>query len=514
MRDVKLLIVLVMSLGIIVAGGVAVPVALNLISPTVGDRLSPSLNAAEEKREPLKVPAAVEALSQAYRDVAKRVGPAVVAIGVSQTVNMPSSPFGGNEELFRRFFGGEQGGPGMPGMPGSPRSGRAPRQQKFQRQGLGSGVIIDPDGYILTNNHVVADADTISVKLADGREFKGEVVGTDPPTEIAVIRIKAERLPVAELGDVSKMEVGDLVMAIGSPFGLTKTVTTGIVSAVGRHGVGITDYENFIQTDAAINPGNSGGPLVNMHGQVIGINTAIATRTGGYMGVGFAVPIDLAKQVMEQIRKHGKVTRGWLGVAIQPLTKDMAESMKLKAEEGALVSQVFEDGPAGKAGIKAGDVILSFNGKPVKDPNSLQEAVAWTPPDSKADVVVLRDGKRLTLKVTVEKRADQPELVRAEEGAPFDLKELGMQVGNLSADEAKTLGYKVGQGVLITEVEDGGVAEAAGLRQGMLVLQVAGQKTTTVAELKAAMKGADLAKGVPMLVRLGDSQRFVLLKKR
>jgi serine protease Do len=494
----RLVSVLVVALGIIVVAGVAVPILLNRAVPAGGPGLSASLSAAEQ--EPLPpIPADVDRLQEAFRAVAKRVKPAVVAIGVSQTVEAPGIPFGSNEFL-RRFFGfepDERGGP----------------TRKFERQGLGSGVIVDSGGYILTNNHVVAEADQITVHLADGREFKAKVIGTDPATDIAVIHIKAEHLPVAQLGNSDKVEVGDLVLAIGSPFALEQTVTMGIISATGRAGIGITDYENFLQTDAAINPGNSGGPLVNMRGQVIGVNTAIASRSGGYMGVGFSVPISLASEVTKRIRETGKVVRGWLGVTIQHLTPELAQSMKLKSDEGVLISQVNAGGPAAKAGLRDGDVVVEYNGKPVKAPYDLQSAVAWTAPGTTAALVVIRDGKRVTLRAEVEKRPSRPELARAERSTgPTELKELGLQVSSLTPEAAQRYGYRAGQGVLISEVEPGSPAGRAGLKRGMLIIEVGGQKVAGVAEFRQAVRKADLAKGVPMLVRSGDRQMFVVLK--
>jgi len=303
------------------------------------------------------------------------------------------------------------------------------------------------------------------------------------------------------------------VIAIGAPFGLEWTVTAGIVSATSRHGVGVADYESFIQTDAAINPGNSGGPLINTRGQVIGLNTAIASQSGGYQGVGFAVPSNLARQVMEQLRKTGEVVRGWLGVSIQKLTPELAESMKLKATAGVLVSQALEGGPAEKAGLKTGDVIVEFGGKPVKSPDELQTAVAWTAPGTKVDVVVMRDGKRVDLKVTVEKRAAGVEMAAAP-GAPSALKDLGIQVSGITPDAIQKYGYKPGQGVLITKVDPGGLGDMAGLKAGMLILKVGDQAVKSVAELETAMGKVDLAKGVPLLVRSGQNQIFVLLKKQ
>jgi serine protease Do len=511
MRDSRLILVLIVSLGIIAASGLAVPMLMN--AAPAGPSSSPVANAAETAKtsEPPAALADVDRLSQAFRDAAKRVMPAVVSISTSQTVTAPASPFGGMpDDFLRRFFGmepDEGSGSGSGSSSGSPR--------KFQRQGLGSGVIIDAEGHILTNNHVVDSADEITVHLSDGREFKAKVIGRDAPTDVAVIQIKAENLPTAQLGDSDKMQVGDWVIAIGAPFGLDETVTAGIISATGRHGVGITDYESFLQTDAAINPGNSGGPLVNMRGQIIGLNTAIASRSGGYMGVGFAVPINLARDVMKRIIETGHVTRGWLGVGIQKLTSEMAESKGLKSTEGALVNQVFEGGPADKAGLKTGDVIVEFNGKPVKEPNELQGAVAWTVPGAKAEMIVMRDGQKKTLTLTIEKRTEQVvEAANEKPGAPATLKELGIQVSNVTAENSSRYGYKPGQGVVVTNVDDSGLGAVAGLKAGMLILKVNDSKVTSVTELREAMAKADLAKGVPLLVRMGNSQMFMLIRKK
>jgi len=502
MRDVRLLLVLVVALGIIVVGGVAVPVVVNWLSQGATDLARPAAWAEPKAREPLPpAPEGIDVLSRRFREVARHIKPSVVAIGVTKTVEGTPWPFG--DEFFRRFFG-------------EPFGGRGWRGPRFEQRGLGSGVIVSEDGYILTNNHVVEDADNITVRLADGREFRAEIVGRDPPSEIAVIKIDAKNLPAAALGDAEKVEVGDWVMAVGAPFGLEQTVTCGIISATGRHGVGITEYENFIQTDAAINPGNSGGPLVNMNGEVIGINTAIASRSGGYMGIGFAVPINMARMVMKRLIEEGKVVRGWLGVGIQPLTPELAESMGIKADRGVLVSQVFDDTPAAKAGIRPGDVILEFNGKRVDDPSRLQSAVAWTKPGTRAEVVLLRDGKRKTVTVTVAERPERTDMLPT--AAPgrgrATLEEIGIQVSDVTPEAEERFGYKRGQGVLITEVEPGSLASQAGLEPGMLILQAGGKEVTSVADLMAVMKRVDLARGLPLLVRAGDRQIFVLLKKR
>jgi len=273
--------------------------------------------------------------------------------------------------------------------------------RKFQQRGQGSGFIISKDGYILINNHVVGDADLIKVKLSDGREFKAKVIGTDPQSDVAVIKIDATNLPVLRLGDSDKLEVGEWVIAIGNPFGLSQTVTVGVVSAKGRSRIGINDYEDFIQTDAAINPGNSGGPLVNIHGEAVGMNTAIFSRSGGYMGIGFAIPINMAKAIKDQLLKKGKVTRGWLGVVIQDIDEELAKSFGLEKTEGVLIAEVSEGSPAEKAGLKQGDIILRLNGKKVDDLGELRNKIALTAPGTKVKLEVLRENKRRTIQVTI-----------------------------------------------------------------------------------------------------------------
>jgi len=502
MRDVRLLLVLALAMGIIVVGGVAIPMLLSAVSPGGEPLARPQAQAKLDKLEPLPpMPDELDRLSERFRAVAKHVKPAVVAVGVTKVVEGSPSPFG--DDFFRRFFGPQFRGPG-----GGSR--------QFQQRGLGSGVIVSEDGYILTNNHVVAEADEITVRMADGTEYSAEVIGTDPPSEIAVVKIDAKDLPVARLGDNESMEVGDWVLAVGAPFGLEQTVTSGIISATGRRGVGITEYENFIQTDAAINPGNSGGPLVNMRGEVVGINTAIASRSGGYMGIGFAVPINMARKVMDRLVEEGEVVRGWLGVSIQPLTPDMAESMGIEDGEGALVSQIFEGTPAADAGMEEGDVVVSFDGKAVAGPSELQSIVGWTKPGNRARVVVMRDGKKKTLTVKVAERPEQPGMARAvpRRDKSSTLDELGIEVSNVTEEAKQRYGYEPGSGVLVTDVEPGSVAARAELQEGMLILQVAGEDVDSVDALERIVKDANLARGLPLLVRMGDRQMFVLLKKR
>ena len=327
-----------------------------------------------------------------FVEVAKVVTPSVVNIATSRTSRMPEGhgfpPF--EDPFFRRFFGEELS-----------RRFEAPRRERS----LGSGVIADPAGYIITNNHVVAKADEIRILLSDKRELRAKVVGSDPKTDIAVIKVEARNLPIIPWADSDTLQVGEYVLAIGNPFGLNQTVTMGIISAVGRANVGIAEYEDFIQTDAAINPGNSGGALVNTRGELIGINTAIFSQSGGYMGIGFAVPSNMVRSVMEQLIKQGKVVRGYLGVSIQELTQDLAQQFGVGDSRGVLISEVLADSPAKRAKLERGDVVIEFDGRPVEHPTQFRNLVAQTPIGKKVRLKVLRNGKAHDLDVTI---AEQP----------------------------------------------------------------------------------------------------------
>ena len=456
-------------------------------------------------------------LSKAFRDTADKVLPSVVAIHTRPTMaaasakNNPTADeedddpmgelFRRNPEL-RRFFRD------LPSAPESPRRGVS---------GVGSGVIIDSAGVILTNNHVVEGGGRITVKLQDGREFEATDVRTDPKTDIAVLRIKADNLQAAKLGDSDKMAVGDWVLALGDPFGLEGTVTAGIVSAKGR-AMGLAQRENWIQTDAAINPGNSGGPLVNLDGEVIGINTAISTRSGGNQGVGFAVPSNIAHWVSEQLLASGKVKRAYLGVAIQAVNQDLAQQLGVKVHEGVLVSSVQPNTPAAKAGLKAGDVILDFNGASVATPNELQGAVEQAKIGSSVPMIVLRDGKRVTLNVAAEEQPKNFGLARGSvreereprsEGSKFE--KLGIEVSDLTDSVAEKLGVKSGEGVVITRVLPDSPAAEAGLASGTVITQANRQPVKSVADLeKAITRSGD--KGVLLLVRDNEASRFVVIR--
>ncbi|GBE05681.1 putative periplasmic serine endoprotease DegP-like precursor [bacterium BMS3Abin10] len=373
-------------------------------------------------------------------EVAEAVEPAVVNISTTTTITMRQSPFGDffDDPFFRKFFGDQFRHP-------DPEP-----QRKYKSSALGSGVIVTDDGYILTNNHVVKDADDIKVVLYDDREFKGKVIGTDPKSDLAVIKIDAKDLPSIKIGDSDVLKVGEVVIAIGNPFALSHTITMGIVSAIGRSNVGIADYENFIQTDAAINPGNSGGALVNTNGELIGINTAIFSKNGGYMGIGFAIPSSMAKSVMDSIIKHGKVIRGWLGVSIQNMTPDLAEQFDLKEEKGTLVSDVVEDSPAEKAGFKRGDLIIAYDGKNVDDSTALRNMVAGTLPDTTVKVKIIREGKEKTLTVTIGKLSEAVVTAKSEYRNAMK----GVHVQDLNPEIRMSLDIpgKV-EGVVVTNIE-------------------------------------------------------------
>ena len=465
-------------------------------------------------------------LSTAFREAADKVLPSVVMIRTAPKLVRNSAESGeGRESIdpleqfkgtpFEDFFGRQPGlrryFEQLPSVPSVPE-GRG--------GGVGSGVIIDAAGLILTNNHVVAGAGDVVVRLHDGREFKAVEVKTDPKTDLAVVRIEgADGLRVAELGDSDQAQVGDWVLALGDPFGLEGTVTAGIISAKGR-GIGITDREYFLQTDAAINPGNSGGPLVNLDGEVVGINTAIHSRSGGNQGVGFAIPVNLAKWVSQQLVEKGEVRRAYLGVMIQPVTHQLAEQFGVKSRQGVVVSNVQEGTPAEKAGLEAGDVIVEFEGEQVASPQHLQGLVEQAPIGGKSELVVVRDGKRVKLSVTVKEQPKDFSVAslgrkgsgQGEEAESSRFDELGMDVETLTEEVAEQLGVKVDQGVVITNVRPGGVADRAGLKTGMVVVEAARKPVKSASDLEKALSDESLQKGVLLLVRTETGSSFVVLR--
>ncbi len=457
--------------------------------------LSPDVTVAQEdSRQQL------QGFSQAFRDIARQVGPAVVYISTEQTVSgMGSSDefrdfFG--DEFFRRFFGD------------IPRG----REREYKQRGLGSGVITSPDGYILTNNHVVEDADEINVTLPDKREFTAEIVGTDPKTDVAVIKVDAEDLPFAKLGNSDTLEVGDWVVAIGTPFGLSQTVTAGIVSAEGRANIGINDYEDFIQTDAAINPGNSGGPLVNIYGEVVGINTAIYSRSGGYQGIGFAIPINMAKYVQDSLVSKGKVVRGWLGVMIQPVTQDIARQFDLEETRGTLIGDVLEGSPAEEAGFQHGDVVMTFDGTPIDNMNMLRNIVAETQVGKDVPVEIIRDGEKQTLTVTIgEQPADMQARAGRQQPSEESVAQFGLRVQELTPEIAEQLGYTGEDGVVISEVEPGSPASEAGLIRGDLIKEINKKAIESLDDYNDVMEAIEDEQSFLALIKRGENTRYVVV---
>jgi len=451
--------------------------------------------------------AALREMSRAFTAAAHKAIPAVVFVNVEKTIEVGSpygqrTPFGSDdspgffdfdEEFLERFFGYRR-----------PRQ-RGPR--KYQERGQSSGFIISEDGYILTNNHVVGEADKITVKLHDGRKLDAEVVGTDPKSDVAVIKVGAKNLPVIELGDSDELDIGEWVIAVGNPFGLEATVTVGVVSAKGRGGVGIADYEDFIQTDAAINPGNSGGPLLNLEGKAVGLNTAIFSQSGGYMGIGFAIPINLAKAIKNQLVESGKVTRGYLGIRMEDVKAELAEYFELKPNQGVSVLQVFSDSPADEAGLKAGDMILEMDEKKIEGSQQFKNAVAMIEPGTKVTLLIFRDGKELKKKVEVGSLSDSAFATDVSEIG----KQLGLGVQELTEELSRGFGYEPKKGVIVSQVTDGGIAARAGIRPGMLIASVNRRNVNTVAEFNEALEETAKTRKALMLIKFENFAKYVLL---
>ncbi|HEY7534990.1 MAG TPA: DegQ family serine endoprotease [Thermodesulfobacteriota bacterium] len=426
----------------------------------------------------------------------KRLKPSVVNISTTSVLGRGTfqSPFGGGqqdpfEEFFKRFFGD---------LP----------QREFKQRGLGSGFVLTEDGYIVTNNHVVEKATDIDVILEDGEKYNAKVIGKDPKTDVALLKINPKhKLPAVSLGDSEKLEIGDWVIAIGNPFGLGHTVTVGIVSAKGRS-LGLGAYDDFIQTDAAINPGNSGGPLFNLQGQVVGVNTAIIA---GGQGIGFAIPISLAKNIINQLKDTGKVVRGWLGVLVQQITPEIAEGLKLTEPNGALVSDVTPGGPAAKAGIQRQDVITEFNGLAINEMQELPKLVAATPPGTEVQLKYLRNGKEKTARLKV---AEQPEEI-AKSGVPRGEQieqNLGLIVQEINPQIQRRLGIEDSQGVIITNVESGGPAQESGLRVGDLILEINKKQIKNLEDYRKSMDSIKNGETALLLIKRGKNTIYSALK--
>jgi len=486
--------------GLVLGGAVLVAGVAMAFSPNAGD---------SKKSASDPVPLAMEErpmtregkIGGSFAPVVKKVAPSVVKVTTSakmKTASLPGMP-GGDDDMLRRFFG-DQFGRG-----GRPRMDRMPSQR-----GLGSGVLVSRDGYILTNNHVVEGADEVKVTMQDGRDFTAKIVGRDPKTDVAVLKIDAKDLPHLEMADSDQTEVGDLVLAVGNPFGIGQTVTMGMVSAIDRATLGL-DYEDFIQTDAAINPGNSGGALVDTEGRLIGINTAILSHSGGNQGIGFAIPTNLARDVMDSLVKDGKVTRGYLGVTIQDVTPALAKQFKLEDRKGALVGDVVPSGPAEKAGIESGDVIMAFDGKDVRDSRHLKLQVARTKPGEAVAAKVLRDGSIKNLKVTVKELPGSQDLSKAD-NKPADEGTLnGVTVDDLNAATRRQHNIPESvKGVLVTDVEGDSPAYEAGLRPGDVLLEINREAVHTAEEaVKLTENPADKTSLLKVWSRGGS--RFVVV---
>lgn len=446
-------------------------------------------------------------LSDAQSEVAAVATPSVVNISTTRVIkSRDESPFDlFDDPFFRRFFGDQLPHQNIP--------------KEHKEQSLGSGVIVSEDGYIVTNNHVIEKAEEIKVLLSNKRDYKAKLVGADPKTDIAVIKIDGKGLTPLPWGDSNKLKVGEIVFAIGNPFALNQTVTMGVISAVGRANVGIADYEDFIQTDAAINPGNSGGALINARGELIGINTAILSRTGGYQGIGFAVPSSMARQVMDSLIKYKKVVRGWLGVSIQEVTSDLAEEFGVRDLKGALVSGVMKGSPAEKAGIKQGDVILEYNGKTVEDTGHLRNMVSQTPINTNVKIKLLRHKKEIDTQVTIaELPKKMAESSPRNPGQSPDQDEessalTGMSVRELSADLARHFGIE-GQekGVVVVKVDPDSKVSEAGIRPGDIILQINQQNITTLQEYKQATARIKMKDRILLLVRRKGEDLFVTVR--
>lgn len=459
---------------------------------------------------------AAKELSSAFSAASKTAMPAVVSIKVEKAVDAGpvafGTPFGYNDpfglfddDLLRKFFGDR-----LPPQQQQPQQ-QAPR--KYYERGQGSGFIISKDGYILTNNHVVGDVDKITVELQDGRKFENaKLIGTDPDSEVALIKIDGDDFPVLPMGDSDKIEIGDWVIAIGNPFGLNETVTVGVISAVGRSNVHIAQYEDFIQTDAAINPGNSGGPLINLDGRVIGINTAIFSQSGGYMGIGFAIPINMARNIEQQLKSHGKVTRGYLGIYGQDITSEMAKLLQLKDNQGVIVASVEPGSPAGKAGLKSHDVLLEMSGKKIESYDSFRNEVAMLKPDSRITFLVSRDGKTTEITVTL---AERPTEVAGgstqSKGRQQSQAALGIEVQTLTKDLAERFGYALGEGVIVARVAPASPAADVGIQPGDLIQSVNRQSVGSVDEFEKAVNRSKDGK-VLLLIKRGEYSQFVVVQ--
>ncbi|MBS0625189.1 MAG: DegQ family serine endoprotease [Verrucomicrobia bacterium] len=468
-----------------------------LIMTLLGAFILSSLTAAE-KTQAASGTSLLEQTSKAFTQIGKKAMPATVFIKatLTQTQQEFENPFDMGDDFFRRFFGGQQ----------------FSKPQPQEQVGVGSGFFISPNGYIATNYHVIKEANQITVVMNDGREFTASVSGTDPRTDLALLKVEGTDFPFIEFGDSDDLDIGEWVVAIGNPFALESSLTVGVVSAKGRQDLGIAALEDFIQTDAAINPGNSGGALLNLRGEVIGVNTAIMTRSGGYMGIGLAIPSKMAKHVFDQIIDGGSVKRAYLGVILQPVDKDLAEAMSLEKQEGILISDVVKGSPADKAGLKQGDIVLAYNDKPVKNISKFRNDIALLNPGSEIKLKILRSGKTLTITASTGTQTEG-EVISAEM-----IQKIGLEVDNLTPELASRLGYGSDtEGVVITKVKPGSPAAQAGLKPYGLIIGVAvnwdnQKKVSNVAEFEEAIKAIGNKKHIILIARYRDFQRYYTLR--
>jgi len=439
-------------------------------------------------------------LQESFVNVARMVKPAVVQVTTEKTVTLRYwDPFGNLGDVFRNpfedFF-----------------QPREPKRKEYQQKqkSLGSGFIVDSSGYILTNNHVVKDMDKIMVKLMDEKkELKATVIGTDSKTDLAILKIKGfGKFPTVKLGDSEAIRVGEWAIAIGNPFGLDETVTVGVISAKGRKGFGISQYEDFIQTDASINPGNSGGPLVNLKGEVIGINTFIVAPSIS-SGIGFAIPINMAKDVFSQLKEKGRVVRGWLGIIIQPLTEELRNSFGLGETEGVLIGDVMKNSPAEKGGLKRGDVIIQFDQRVIKEPDELSRIAANTAPGKTIPVKIIRERKEKTLEIKIEEMPAEESLIAEKEGEEYWR---GLNVEAITEDLMKRFNLDTNEGVMVNEVESGSSADEAGIRKGTIIKQINQKRINNLSDYTEAIGGIKKNKDAILLIQEGKYTRFVILK--
>jgi serine protease Do len=477
-----------------------------------------TLNSAIAQSDPETAIKHAEGLSAAFENAANAINGSVVNInsvkhakvaprqrmGRAPGRRAPQSPFQNPQSPFSNpyedFFGNDF----------FERFFRQQNPKDQAQQGLGTGVILDTEGHIITNNHVVEDADEITVRLSDKKEYKASLVGSDPKTDLAVIKIQAPGLKAAKFGDSEKLKIGEWVVAAGNPFGLDNTITAGIVSAKGRSNVGIVDYEDFIQTDAAINPGNSGGPLINLRGEVVGINSAIFSKSGGYMGIGFSIPSNMVKSVFSNIINSGRVIRGWLGVLIQNLDEDMSRSFGYSGTKGALVGDVTPEGPASRGGIRQGDIITSYNNTPIEDVTHLRNLVAETVPGSSAKLEVFRNGRteQVSLKIDEQKSETSPV------AEPETETDLGLSLRDLTPDIAQQLNTKAQYGAVVTDVEPGGPASRAGVQQGDVIIGFNSEKVQNSRDFEKMLNKIGENSGFRLTIQSGENQKYTFIKRQ